>query len=126
MIIVDTNVLIDFINNRLSLQDGDRLEAILSSKQYAISVVSRIETMVGLEYESNPNVVLELLSSATVIDIWPEIEAETIRIRKAYKLKLPDAIIAATAVFLDSTLATNDSAGFKKVLGLDVWVPQRI
>lgn len=31
-------------------------------------------------------------------------------IRKAYRLKLPDAIIAATALFLRATLVTNDKS----------------
>ena len=36
-----------------------------------------------------------------------------INIRKNYKLKLPDAIIAATAIYHKATLITNDKVFYK-------------
>jgi predicted nucleic acid-binding protein len=43
-----------------------------------------------------------------VIDIGDRVKMEAIALRAAFKLKLPDAIIAATALVLDATLLTAD------------------
>jgi len=47
------------------------------------------------------------------------IKQETIRIRQLYKIKLPDAIIAATAIVEGLTLVTADK-GFKKIENLSL------
>ena len=44
---------------------------------------------------------------------------KTIEIRNAYKLKLPDAIIAASAIVNDAILVTADKE-FKKIIGLQL------
>jgi predicted nucleic acid-binding protein len=51
----------------------------------------------------------DFLSGCAVIDITPEIREKAILIRRFRKrLKLPDAIIAATAIELTSTLLSTD------------------
>lgn len=47
-------------------------------------------------------------------EITNEIKNQTIQIRKRYHVKLPDAIIVATAIVNDLTLITAD-VGFKKI-----------
>lgn len=60
-----------------------------------------------------------MLSAIEVAQITTEIEEKVIEIRTTCRLKLPDAIIAATATSLGAPLVTNDS-GFRKVQGLIV------
>jgi predicted nucleic acid-binding protein len=43
-----------------------------------------------------------------------EIKEKTIEFRRVTKCKLPDSIIAATAIVLDAILATNDAVLLKK------------
>jgi predicted nucleic acid-binding protein len=50
----------------------------------------------------------ELLSQLTIIDINNEIKNLAIKLRKTYKLKLPDLIIASSAYFLNQPLLTSD------------------
>lgn len=45
---------------------------------------------------------------------------EAIRIRKAHRLKSPDAIVAATALIQQAELVTRNTSDFKKVAGLTV------
>lgn len=52
--------------------------------------------------------VQSFLEDVTVVDLGPEICRPTINLRRTYSLKLPDAIICATALALDATLLTND------------------
>ncbi len=49
-----------------------------------------------------------MLSDCIIIDINPSIKNTTIEIRQKHKVKLPDAIIAATANSLDLPLVTAD------------------
>ena len=44
-------------------------------------------------------------------------------IRRDYRLKLPDALIAACAINEDCTLVTRNIADFQRVIGLKVWNP---
>jgi predicted nucleic acid-binding protein len=48
------------------------------------------------------------LAGGEIIELTPVIRDEAIRLRRAIRLKLPDAIIAATAVILNATLLSND------------------
>ncbi|MDR1248985.1 MAG: PIN domain-containing protein [Treponema sp.] len=51
----------------------------------------------------------EFLSGVDVIPLTIEVEAETVKIRRSYpQIKLPDAVIAATAVSLHALLVTGD------------------
>jgi hypothetical protein len=54
-----------------------------------------------------------------VIDINPVIKSRTIQLRQENKVKLPDAIIAATAIAFDLPLFTADK-GFKTIEGLSL------
>lgn len=60
-----------------------------------------------------------------MLSITNEVKKKTIELRKKYNIKLPDAIIAATAIENDLTLITADK-GFEKVeeLKLTLIVPE--
>jgi len=51
---------------------------------------------------------------------------KTIEIRKAYKTKLPDAIVAATALVNEFTIITRNMKDFDKIEGLEVINPYDI
>jgi predicted nucleic acid-binding protein len=50
----------------------------------------------------------EFLRHAIIVPLNDDVERAAIRLRRREHLKLPDAIIAATALVTDSTLITND------------------
>jgi len=64
------------------------------------------------------SLIREKLSSLTVYNIDDAIKEEVIRLRKQKKLKLPDAIIAATAITHNAVLLTNDK-GLQSISGLN-------
>jgi predicted nucleic acid-binding protein len=61
----------------------------------------------------------DFINSITVLDIDKEIKALTIQLRKTYKLKIPDTIIAASALALSLPIITADKS-FKKIADLDL------
>ena len=51
----------------------------------------------------------DILSEVTVIGLGDEVkDVAAIRLRREYQLKVPDAIVAATALSLEAPLLTND------------------
>ncbi|MEH2277971.1 MAG: type II toxin-antitoxin system VapC family toxin [Nostoc sp.] len=101
LIFLDTNVVLYFL--------GGRLVNPLLSGQYIISVITEIELLsypsLSLEEETQ---IIDFLNKITIIGIDSNIKNLTIAFRKQYKLRLPDAIIVATAKSLNATLFTND------------------
>ncbi|WP_313930304.1 type II toxin-antitoxin system VapC family toxin [Nostoc sp. FACHB-133] len=101
LIFLDTNVVLYFL--------GGRLVNPLPSGQYFISVITEIELLsypsLSLKEETQ---IIDFLNKITVVGIDNNIKKLTIAIRKQYKLRLPDAIIVASAKSLNATLFTND------------------
>jgi len=59
------------------------------------------------------------INQCTVVDISPLIKSKVIEIRQTMKIKLPDAIIAASAITLSLPIITADKQ-FDKIPGLSV------
>ncbi|MBE9034576.1 type II toxin-antitoxin system VapC family toxin [aff. Roholtiella sp. LEGE 12411] len=101
LIFLDTNVVLYFL--------GGRLVNPLPSGQYFISVITEIELLsypsLSLKEETQ---IIDFLNKITVVSIDSNIKNLTIAFRKQYRLRLPDAIIVATAKYLNAILFTND------------------
>jgi predicted nucleic acid-binding protein len=111
-ILADTSLIINLFNG------VKEIEELISGRSLFISVISEIEVL------SFPNItpsektlIKDFLSGCYIIDMEPAIKDITIEIRSKYKVKLPDAIIAATAIYFDLPLFTMDK-GFKKIADL--------
>jgi predicted nucleic acid-binding protein len=85
-----------------------------------LSVITEIEL---LSYdkltEESISGIKEFLLDCSVVEITPKIKDLTIQLKKARKIKLPDAVIAATAQFLKVPFCTFDK-GFVNVPNLDL------
>lgn len=111
---VDTNIVVYLI------QGNARLIKLLSEVDVTISFMTQIEVFAHPEMtEEKAAVFSEVMSVFDVIDITPDIKIETIRIRRDYKLKIPDAIIAASALVSNVPLLTADRA-FNRLLNQDI------
>jgi len=104
---LDTNVIIDTLNNDLDL-------------------LAFLETFPDCEIYINPVVAIEVLAKAgmsedeeaaarALLDSfkWTEIDKAVceaaVLIRRAKELRLPDALIAASAITINATVLSNDS-----------------
>ena len=111
---VDTNILIFFLKGDQEVID------IISEKDPVISFITELELLSFPEdARDSEDTIKGLLRNCSIIDINQEIKKGTIRFRKSTTLKLPDAIIAATAQFTELPLITADKQ-FKSVKDLDV------
>ncbi len=84
-----------------------------------ISFISEIELQVWNAPKLADKVVYEeFVKGSEVILVDEMIISQTIEIRRNQKLKIPDAIITATAISRDLTLVSDNDKDFRKVPGL--------
>lgn len=89
-------------------------------KKLAVSVITVMELLSFPGIDENEEITIrEFLKNCDVLDISETVREKTISIRRKYKLKLPDAIIAATAFENNIPLLTADT-GFLRVTSIQV------
>jgi len=100
----DTNAVIDLLNrNDLSLTE-EQLDLI-----YSISIITELELLSSANLDKpEEDAIIDICSNSHIVNIDQDIKNNTIKLRKKYKLKIPDAIICASAVFLGIPLVSND------------------
>lgn len=108
-LVADTSVLIHFMEGH---PDAGRW---ILGREVNISVATEIElrTISNLRLSSKA-VIVRTLALCSVWDISPIIKDRCIEFRSTHKLKLADALIAATAASLDLPLVTTDQ-DFKRL-----------
>ena len=111
-VVCDTNPLI-------YLLDGNKpIAQFLENKQIYLSVITELELFGKQNLSTHENELIEaLLDNCFVIDVEPEIKRIYREIKQKYTIKLPDAVVAATALYLDLPLLTFDK-GFKPIINL--------
>jgi len=101
--LLDTNIFILLFN--------DRLVENLPLGEILCSVITEMELLsFPLLTSAEENMIRARLTSLMVYGIDEAVKEQTIRLRRAIRLKLPDAIIAATALTHKAILVTNDKA----------------
>lgn len=113
----DSNILIYHLNGVLNEKGTEILEEGLIGEG-AYSIISKIELLGFQQSQFSETKARELLNYLIEIPLNSEIAEQTIQIRKAHKIKLPDAIIAATALISRIKLVTRNSSDFSKISGL--------
>jgi Predicted nucleic acid-binding protein, contains PIN domain len=115
-VVADTNILVE-------LAEGKKeLDRFLHNNRIFVSVVTEMELLSWSKLtESQHQFFKVLLRDCEVVELIPEIKKIAIEVRKINKVKLPDAIIAATSICLDAPLITYDS-GFSKIKNLNLFL----
>jgi len=112
----DTNAVIYYLQNAFTEEGQELMNGIINRHQPAISAITEIELLSWkTTNEKDVSVLNSFISDSVIFELEATIKSKTIEIRKAYGLKLPDAIIAATAIIMDLTLISNDRRGFNKI-----------
>ena len=124
--LIDTNIIIYFLNGSLSDNARAFLKNILLSNPVT-SFVSQIEALAYPDITSSEEArAVELLGSFRIIWMDEAILRETVNVRKKHKLKFADSLIAATALTNDFTLFTANTQDFRKVNGLKLLHPSTL
>ena len=117
-LLVDTNVLINFSEGK------KELDLYLNENIVYVSVISEME-LLGYTGISAKEIKFfqSLLSRVTIIDLINPIKVEVMKLRQANRIKLPDAIVAATAIYLGIPLLTLDK-DFQIIKSLNLIIPE--
>ncbi len=99
--LLDTNTVLYLLS--------DRLAEPLAAGEYLASVITEMELLSYPLLEArHEKQIQKSLSEVEIVSLSNEVKRVAIQLRRAHNLKLPDAIIAATAVVMDAELLTND------------------
>jgi len=106
--VLDTNAVI-FLVTKGSIISSD-LENELNNSDMFISVISEIElfSKPSIPPNEEENLRIFLSDRLPVIELTSAIKKETIALRRNAKLKIPDCIVAATAIVQNAVLLTAD------------------
>jgi predicted nucleic acid-binding protein len=108
-LLLDTNIV-------LYLLSGDQtLSELLYKKKLYLSFITELELLSYTDLTAKEREkIRDFLEECIILDINEHIKEETIRIRRTYKLKLPDSIVVSTAAYLGIPVISADK-DFKKV-----------
>ena len=120
--LIDTNIIIYAMKDVLLLD-----ELVHDEDELYISSITYIEAL-GFPFQNKDeeDKITMFCDKFKRLFLTEEVEKQTILIRKSNKIKLPDAIIAATAVVNNITLVTCNSDDFKLINGLKMLNPREI
>ena len=112
--LIDTNILIYIIKG------NPKVEYFAKSEMLAISYITEMEVLGKYKIsETEKQIIGNVLNNCCVFDMDTQIKHYAINIKQHTKIKLPDAIVAATAIKNNIPLVTADK-DFKKVANLDL------
>ena len=105
-LVLDTNTIINFLGENQATID---LISLISQYECYVSVITKLELLKYPDItQEEEKLIHDFLQVVPQVPIYNAIEGETIAISRAMKLKLPDAIIAATAIVHNAELVTDD------------------
>jgi toxin FitB len=116
--VIDTNILIYHLTDCLGEVGEMWLEEAFDAGAY-VSVITRIEILGWSKHSAESlHEAAELLTKVQELSLSEEIIKKCIQLRQTTSLKLPDAIIAATALHLGRPLMTRNIKDFQAVSDL--------
>ena len=123
--LIDTNAVIDYLGQKLNTPGMNFMNAIIDSSAN-VSVITKIEVLGFNTHDLHYKLLSDFMNDSIIHELEPDVVEKTIELRKKYKTKLPDAIIAATAIVNNLSLVTRNIDDFKSILELKVIDPHQV
>lgn len=124
--LLDSNTVIDYIAQLHPEKARKKLDPIIDF-EINTSLITKIEVLsYDPEKDDNFNVLVDFFDAANVFDLDNDIVNKTIQLRQKQKIKLPDAVIAATALTYNLVLISRNVKDFEKINGLQVIDPHKL
>jgi predicted nucleic acid-binding protein len=121
--LIDSNTIIDFCNGKLPKK----------GRLFLFGISPEISIITNIELFSTRNIPMEeynllekFVSISTIHNLDQNLVEKTIEIRQRNKIKLPDAVIAATAITYGLTLISRNNKDFESIKGLKFINPYEI
>lgn len=117
--LLDTNAVLYILN-------GDKaLAELLNGEKLYVSIITEMELLSYKDITAKEKLQIKnFLADFIIVQIDDDIRDQTITVKKSTHLKLPDSIIAATAIVLGLPFVTSDKQ-FRTVNELDLLFYER-
>ena len=120
MYTLDTNAILYYLND-----DTDAVTVLrgvfAQNAPLYVSAVTELELFAFANLSRNEESLIEdLLATISIIPLDSRIARLAALVRRHYRVKVPDSIIAATAMFTGSTLLTRNTRDFRKISNLTI------
>ena len=106
-VVLDTNILVDYLNGIPEAADE-----IARYKDPIISRITWMEVLIGAKDDEESRATREFLRLFRIEELGEAIAEEAVRVRQAKRVRLPDAVIYATAGSLGCQLVTRNVNDF--------------
>ena len=120
---MDTNAVLELVGGLLPGPATEWLDAVMARNDHRISVITRIELFSKKVEDAETETLTGFVRFADVIGLDEPIIQQTVHLRQQRRMKLPDAIIAATALARGLMLLTRNVSDFAGIPGLAVLNP---
>lgn len=116
--LLDTNTIIYYLKAGLPINAMRAMNKIVDIKPN-LSVITKIE-LLGFKgsKQTEEKITKTFVGASTIIGLDEAIINKTIALRKLHTIKLPDAIIAATAIVFNLVLITRNISDFESIVSL--------
>jgi len=125
--LIDTNAAIDYLAGILPQNGINKIDQLFNTEKANISIIVKIEL---LSFNPpNPNdlkMVEAFIKKCTVLPLTDAIANRAIFLRKQHRKKLPDTIIAATALEYELELLSRNVSDFSQLAGLTIINPHTL
>lgn len=106
---IDSDVLIDYFDGiPKAAEELGRYDLVM------ISRISWMEVLIGVDDAESRTIRETFLRHFTMVELDEVVGHEAIRLRKRHRLKLPDAIVWASARLNDALLVTRNAKDFSR------------
>ncbi|WP_413669891.1 type II toxin-antitoxin system VapC family toxin [Mucilaginibacter sp. Mucisp86] len=120
----DSNTAIYFLQKQFPPVTEKLIEGLLTESLPTISAITEIELLCWkTTSDADLQLLADFINDVTIFELEKAVKLKTAEIRKTNRIKLPDAIIAATALVHELTLVTRNIKDFDQIRGLKVINP---
>ena len=120
--LMDTNAIIDYLAEKIPAAGMVFMNEVMNTMPQ-VSVITKIEALGFNAPDEYYRLLTRFMEDVRILNLTDTIVETCIHLRKICRIKLPDAIIAATAIVYDFTLITHNISDFKSVPGLHLTNP---
>ena len=120
--LIDNNAISNFLSLNLS-ESGEKFMVTVIDQIPNISIITQIEALSWVNKDKSKELIIkDFVLNSIILPIDQDIVNTCVKIKRGRKIKMPDSIIAATAISKNLTLITSDK-DFNKIKSLKLIDP---
>jgi predicted nucleic acid-binding protein len=123
--LIDTNAVIDYLGKKFPVTGMNFMNDVIDAG-YNVSIITKIEVLGFNAPDEHYRLLTDFMNDAVILELTNNVVDICIDIRKKHKTKLPDAIIAATALVYNYVLISRNVSDFKNIQDLQVIDPHSL